>query len=262
VKADFNADGNLDVAVIALGIGTPPTLALRLLYGKGDGTFQNPKDFTLPFLPWSLAVGDLNLDGAPDFVTANYGVNSITVIQQCQTQVCNPNFSLRAASDTLTVPRGSQGSDAITVSPENGSFASAIQLSCSVSGPLPIATCELSPIFVTPEGNSVTSTLTVLAPQIATTIGSGVNSSQYAVFLLLPRVSTLLLGFASCRSRKGPGRPWRLCVLFLVLAALQAGCGGESGPPPGPPPPLNYTVTVTATSGNIVHTCEIAVAIE
>jgi FG-GAP-like repeat len=260
VKADLNADGKPDVAALLFGDGNPPAMALRFLFGKGDGTFPNTKDFSLPHMPWSLAVGDLNLDGSPDFVTSNQGDNSITVLLNQTTSDTGPqpDFSLRAASDTLTVPSGSRRSDAITVSPENGSFANAIQLSCSVSGPSPMATCGLSPILVTPAGSPVISTLIVTAPQIAATMGSRVKSRQYAAFLLMPGVATFLLGFACCKSKEGNVRPWRLCVLFLLFAALQAGCGGGSGPPSS----LNYTVTITAASGNIVHTSQIAVVVQ
>jgi DNA-binding beta-propeller fold protein YncE len=52
------------------------------------------------------------------------------------TASASPDFSLTAAPTTLTVQPGSKATDTVTVTPENGPFSSAIQLSCSVTGPL------------------------------------------------------------------------------------------------------------------------------
>ena len=73
--ADFNADGNLDLAVID-NIGL-----VSILLGKGDGTFQPRKDYIIGSFPWGhLAVADLNGDGKLDLAIANSGSNSITIL--------------------------------------------------------------------------------------------------------------------------------------------------------------------------------------
>ncbi|HZQ21338.1 MAG TPA: FG-GAP-like repeat-containing protein [Terriglobales bacterium] len=64
VTADFNRDGNLDLAVAALIGG-----AFYVLPGNGDGTFRAGSAYAAGFPTW-LAVGDFNRDGIPDVVVA------------------------------------------------------------------------------------------------------------------------------------------------------------------------------------------------
>ena len=75
--ADFNGDGNPDVAVANVGDGT-----LSVLRGKGDGTFQTARNLKGPRTigPISVAAADFNHDGAPDIAVAlTYG-NSVAVL--------------------------------------------------------------------------------------------------------------------------------------------------------------------------------------
>jgi hypothetical protein len=67
VIADFNLDGNPDIAV-GLFNGDPVASA-GLLYGNGDGTFQNPVPaFKYEEGGYAIATGDFNNDGAPDLL--------------------------------------------------------------------------------------------------------------------------------------------------------------------------------------------------
>ena len=66
---DFNADGNLDVAIAAYGStsGGSDQGGLAVLFGKGDGTFQAPVTLEVNGLhPEAVAAADLNGDGILD----------------------------------------------------------------------------------------------------------------------------------------------------------------------------------------------------
>jgi cysteine-rich repeat protein len=71
-SADFNHDGNPDIAVAGLNEGLASGLGgVAVLLGKGDGTFQTPRTVFSGELAYSLRVGDFNGDGIVDIVTAN-----------------------------------------------------------------------------------------------------------------------------------------------------------------------------------------------
>jgi FG-GAP-like repeat/FG-GAP repeat len=61
--ADFNQDGNLDLAVARLQGNNGAGFAVIL--GNGNGTFRTPLTFSKPNRPDSLAVGSLTKDGPP-----------------------------------------------------------------------------------------------------------------------------------------------------------------------------------------------------
>jgi uncharacterized repeat protein (TIGR03803 family) len=168
--------------------------------------------------------------------------------------VLPPDFSLTPASTILTVQPGGQGTDTITVAPQNGAFGSTIQLSCVVAGPSPLPTCDLSPASVTPGANSATSTLTVTAPALAmlvSSVGRQLSQLLYVFWIPLAMFGMILV----VTTEEGRGRRWMACALLLGLLLLLPACGG-SNVQHGP---KNYTVTVTGTSGTISHTTQVTV---
>jgi hypothetical protein len=79
---DFNNDNRSDIAVANSAISN-----IILVYGHGDGTFENTTLYPLgyAYYPYSLAVKDLNQDHWLDIVIACYGTDHIeTLIKMCQ----------------------------------------------------------------------------------------------------------------------------------------------------------------------------------
>lgn len=66
VAADFNNDGNADVAVVS-----PTQGAVEILLGNGNGALTAAPGITGLSNPFGVAVGDFNNDGIPDLAIAN-----------------------------------------------------------------------------------------------------------------------------------------------------------------------------------------------
>jgi len=66
VTADFNRDGNADLALEYPNAGA----STAVLFGRGDGTFQNARDYATDGPGFGMQVADLNGDGVPDLLTS------------------------------------------------------------------------------------------------------------------------------------------------------------------------------------------------
>jgi hypothetical protein len=188
--------------------------------------------------------------------------NDYELTEDFQRSATGPSgFSLTPASGNLVVEAGGQATDVITVTPVNGPWDSAVQLSCAVAGPLPMPTCGLSQSSLTLGANAVTSTLTVTAPATAAMSSPATHQqrrrSLFAAWLPLMFGVTLVIGPSKQRCR------WVICGSLLLLFFLQTACGSSnSSNGSGTPPPTNYTATVTATSGTLQQTTQLAVTIQ
>jgi FG-GAP-like repeat len=76
--ADFNGDGNLDVAETDAGDGSEGVL--RVFSGTGKGTLSKPTVYKIPDTPGALAAADLNGDHRPDLAVVQYATGSVGVL--------------------------------------------------------------------------------------------------------------------------------------------------------------------------------------
>jgi hypothetical protein len=174
----------------------------------------------------------------------------------------SPSFSMNPASSSLTISSGGEATDVITITPVNGTWDSAVQLSCSVAGISPRPTCSLSEGSVTPGPSAVTSTLVVNMPMVA-----ALDSKRLPHWIPYVVLTPLAVGLAFAGSFERRRRGCKILCMLAVLAVCSLGplaCGGNatnnnatmqqaSGP---------YTVEVVANSANIQLASQITVTMK
>ena len=74
ISADFNGDGNADLAIAS---ANENTVSVRL--GDGSGEFTGDTRVAVGRNPWSVISADFNGDGNADLATANSGDNTVSV---------------------------------------------------------------------------------------------------------------------------------------------------------------------------------------
>ena len=174
------------------------------------------------------------------------------------------DFSIQPALGSLTSQPGGQVTDVITITPQNGSVESTVQLSCKVTGSTPTATCGLSPTSVTPGANPAKSTLTVKVPGVSAQL-SRESRHQFPatllpVFLPLPGLALIALGLKFGKPKQRRRGLDLLSGLVLAFVAFQVGCAGGSSVQKTQA--LNYTVTITASLGSVQHTTQVQVTVQ
>jgi uncharacterized repeat protein (TIGR01451 family) len=107
ITGDFNGDGKLDIAFT----GYAGDSHIHLVFGNGDGTFQNAIPLATDAMPGSIAQGDFNGDGTVDLAVSNYDTGTVDVLLGGEL----PSLTISASHEgNFTI--GSTGSYTLTVS--------------------------------------------------------------------------------------------------------------------------------------------------
>lgn len=91
--ADFDGDGNPDLATTSQGTGDQGPSDASVLLGNGDGTFRDATVYPVGTSPQLAVAHDLDGDGKADLATANQGANSVSVL------LANGDGTFRSAVD-------------------------------------------------------------------------------------------------------------------------------------------------------------------
>jgi len=167
----------------------------------------------------------------------------------------NTDFTIASNTQSLTLQAGQSGTVTITVTPSGG-FDSQVIFSC---GQQTLVTCTFTPSTLVPNGNPISTTLTVTA-------SSAIANQAPPVAPALPPWSLLSLALAATlcmlcvvisrqKSLKTPLARALLPFCGDLIIAPLAGCGG------GTPGPQTSTVTITATAGGNSHNLALTITV-
>jgi len=244
MAADFNQDGKTDLAV-APTVEHGSSLISFYLSGP-QGPLSDRASYDIGSGPISLVATDLNGDGSPDIVSADFTDATISVALNLP-----PDFTMSVAHPSLSVQRGGQVSEKLAIGSQTG-FAGTVALTCTVHGPAPIPTCSLTPGSVLAGGTAQLNISTSAAQ------ASFIATHLYGLLGDLALLFPVLSGCVFLARLNKPAGVW----LFPMIAAtiFLVSCGGNSNI--SPPPIQNYTITVTGTSGTLHHSATVALTVQ
>jgi hypothetical protein len=206
----------------------------------------------------------------PSSVTVTGTSGSLTATTTIALTVTAPaGFTLTPSSSSVSIAKGSSGTDSIAIAPAGG-FTGSVALSAAITAspsgaqdPPTLSFGSTSPAAVTSAGGSATLTISTTA---ATTAALAVPTRPGIIWKLGGGALACILLFAiPARRRRLPHLLGALAVCFVFASAV-TGCssGNSTNTPTGSSGTTSgsYTITVTATSGAITSTQQIALTVQ
>ena len=257
---DFNADGELDLAVANAGDNT-----VSILLGNGDGSFQTQTTYATGSTPVSVTTGDFNGDGKLDLAVPNYFDNAVSILLgngdgtfQTQTtyatggrpqSVTTGDFN---GDGKLDLAVANVDDNTVSILHGNGDGTFQTQTSYATGAdPLSLTTGDLNghgslDLAVANYGANTVSIL--LQVPIASLSGTsltfanqllGTSSSTQSVTLTNPGSANLVISTVALGG-PNPGD-----------FTMGENCSGTTVAPSGPPCTINVTFSPTAVGGRI-----------
>jgi sugar lactone lactonase YvrE len=206
---------------------------------------------TLPVGPLDLAA---TYSGDTDFLTSSSSALTGSVP--------SPDFTITMTPSTQTVAPGSAISFTASLTPTNPTFDNPVSL--TVSGLPAGATATFSPASIATGSGPQTTTLTI---QTASAAALREQRPSLAKRMQPFSLALLVIPFYGARRMRKNGRRMTqlVCIMFVVLGGLFAtatmtGCGSSNGF--FDQAQQNYTVIITATSGNVQHTAQVTLNVQ
>lgn len=260
--ADFNGNGMPDLAVSQFaGYALNPYLNLyvgtynfAVLPNVENGSFPAAESY--PSLSGnSLFTGDYNGDGELDAAIPEYA-GGVSLYLNARPK---PGITLSITPASFSLTQGATGIATLQVA-ANAAFSGVVALSCS--GAPANSTCTVNPDSATLMANQ-NATVTVVVATTAPSLQTSRNSPP--AWMPLAGATPLALACTLLWPGRRRLRRFAAVLLFAVLVGMGAltGCGGGSSKPvpTGGTPIGQSTITVTATSGTITQTMQIAVTV-
>jgi len=201
---------------------------------------------TATLITTTLPIGERTLTAS---YSGDTNFTTITPFALVSVTILAPDFGVISPTPPQTVPPGGAANFAIKIPDLNLPYNSPVTL--SASGLPAGASYTFSPNPVIPGADGVQSTMTVNVPKQNATLDR--SSRTPLVF------ATLLVPFALLRRARG--RPGALLWLLLALISFGAiagcGTGGYFNQTQ-----QSYVITITATSGNLVHNTTVTLIVE
>jgi hypothetical protein len=167
------------------------------------------------------------------------------------------DLSISGAPNSQTLSPGQTGEYAINLTPENNLIGTA-SLSCS--GLPALSSCSFQPNgFAFPQTS--TSNLSIFTNSASATYPRFLAIDGRRIDFRLAGFCLLCLLLLSLGSRPHY-RKWNALLILVLALPLFHGCGGANSPPSPGTAAGTYTITVTATVGNVTRSTTVTLVVQ